>query len=196
MTTLPRDLRLFVALELPEAMKEALADIIEELRREQAAPLRWVRPEGVHLTLKFLGAVPTARLSAVEAALAEAVPDPFQIHLTLDRLGTFGGPNRTRVIWVGISGQTEELAALAQRIDNALTRVGFPPETRPFSPHLTLARVSDAASPAERRHIEELVRTARAPSAMPVRFTEVSLMQSFLPPGGALYRRLATFPRK
>jgi 2'-5' RNA ligase len=161
----PRDLRLFVALELPAAFKEALARVMEELRRAGASGLRWVRPEGIHLTLKFLGSVAPARLPAIEAALQQAVPSPFTLTLTLDQLGTFGGPTRTRVVWAGVSG-----------------------------PHLTLARVADNASPAERRRISELVQAVRLPPLAPLPFTEVSLMQSFLQPGGAVYQCLRRFP--
>lgn len=190
----PRELRLFVALELPSVFKEALARVMDELRQAGAPPLRWVRPEGLHLTLKFLGSVEPARLAAIEAALQQAVPGPIEITLAPDRLGTFGGPARTRVIWAGLSGQVEELAALAQAIDTALAAIGFAKETRPFSPHLTLARVPEAASPAERRRISELVEAVKLPPLAPTRFTKVSLMQSFLQPGGAVYRRLRKFP--
>ena len=195
MTTPERDLRLFVALELPDSMKEALAETMDELRSRGATPLRWVRPEGIHLTLKFLGNVSPARLPNVEAALVKAVPAPFAISLTLEGLGTFGGPNRTRVVWVGVGGQTQELAGLARRIDEALAGAGFAREDRPFAAHLTLARVPDDASPAERRRLHEIVQSVQPPSLDPVRFTEVSLMQSTLQRGGAVYQRLAAYPR-
>ena len=194
MATPERELRLFVALELPDAMKTALAQTMDELRRRGAAPLRWVRPEGIHLTLKFLGNVAPAHVPAVEAALAEAVPARFEINLTLDGLGTFGGPNRTRVVWAGVGGQTEELAGLAGRIDEALAGAGFAREDRPFAAHLTLARVPDEAAPAERRRIHEIVHALQPPPLDPVRFSKVSLMQSTLQRGGAIYQRLAAFP--
>jgi 2'-5' RNA ligase len=188
-------MRLFVACELPPATKTALADVQSRLRSRGAQELRWVRPEGMHLTLKFLGEVPAERVPAIEEALAGAVEGPLELRLAFSALGSFGGPTRLRVVWVGAEGDVPRLVDLAGRVDAALTTLGFPRERRPYSPHLTLARVSDRASPEQRRRLSELIAGFPMPSVPEAVVREVSLMRSFLEPGGARYQRLAAFPR-
>ena len=188
-------MRLFIACELPPATKAALAEVQSQLRARGAEELRWVRPEGMHLTLKFLGDVPAERVPAIEEALAAAVEGPLEMRLAFRALGTFGGPARLRVLWVGAEGDTPRLVELAGRVESALAPLGFPPERRPYSPHLTLARVSDRASPEQRRRLAELVAAFAMPPAPEAVVREVNLMRSFLEPGGARYQRLAVFPR-
>lgn len=185
-------LRLFVAIDLPAEVRQALLRVQDDLRRAGADRLRWVRPEGVHLTLKFLGEVAAERVDAVEAALRSAI-EPFELRLRLATLGGFGGV-RLRVVWVGLEGDVEPLAALAEQIERALTPLGFPRERRPFAAHLTLARVPDATPRDERERLASLLRRT-SPSPMPSMVaTEVSLMRSVLGQGGAVYTRLAAFP--
>jgi len=190
-----RGLRLFVACELPPALRDALGRVQEELRARGAGRLRWVRPEGVHLTLKFLGEVPAAKREAVENALAAAVVSPFAFDVRLGSpLGGFGGRQRLRVIWVGLEGDVEGLAELAALVEEALRPLGFPREGRPFAPHLTLARVPDDVGPQERSRLADLLEAFSSPSLPSMTLTAVSLMQSFLLPTGARYQCLATFP--
>lgn len=188
-------MRLFVACELPPATKAALAEIQSLLRARGAQELRWVRPEGMHLTLKFLGEVPADKAPSIEEALAAAIEGPLELRLAFSALGTFGGPARLRVIWVGAEGDVAPLVGLASRVEGALTPLGFPRERRPYSPHLTLARVSDRASPEQRRRLADLVAGFEMPPVPEAVVREVSLMRSFLEPGGARYQRLAGFPR-
>jgi 2'-5' RNA ligase len=187
-------LRLFVACELPGEAKEALASIQHLLQEQGADGLRWVRPEGIHLTLKFLGEVPTRRLEAVERALAHAVQEPFRSSVQLGRLGSFGGSTGLRVVWVGLEGEVETLAHLAARIDRSLEPLGFRREQRPFAAHLTLARVKEGVSPQGRQRLFELVRSLEPPPLPGMTLEAVSLMQSSLEPGGARYRCLARYP--
>ena len=189
-----RGLRLFVACELPPAVRDALGRLQDELRARGAGRLRWVRPEGIHLTLKFLGEVPAVRRDAVESALAAAVVSPFALDVRLGSLGGFGGQQRLRVIWVGLEGDIEGLAGLAALVEEALRPLGFPREGRPFAPHLTLARVPDDVSPQERSRLAGLLEAFPFPSSPSMTLTTVSLMQSFLQPGGARYQCLAAYP--
>jgi 2'-5' RNA ligase len=185
-------LRLFVACELPEEVREALGGVQTDLRRMGADSLRWVRPEGIHITLKFLGGVDEARAGEITAALAAAV-EPFELRLRPGALGTFGG-DRLRVVWVGLDGDTEALASLAGRVEGALAPLGFPGEQRPFAAHLTLARAPDHVPLGERRQLAALVRRYRPPALPTMTLRRVALMQSTLGPGGSVYTRLAAFP--
>jgi len=175
-------------------MKAALTALQDALRRQGAPPVRWVRPEGIHLTLKFLGAVPAQRVSDICAALAPTVEGIRPLGLSLGGLGTFGGRRGARVVWVGIEGDIERVSELQRRVEAALARLGFRPEDRPFSPHLTLARVPDHVGSADRERLWELTGALATPEAAPVTIREVSLMRSILGPGGAVYERLAAFP--
>jgi 2'-5' RNA ligase len=185
-------LRLFVACELPDETRQALAAIATDLRKLGADSLRWVRPEGIHLTLKFLGGVDADRRPAIEQALAAAV-QPFEANVRPSHVGTFGG-NRLRVVWVGLDGDVDKLAGVASAVDQALEPAGFARETRPFAAHLTLARAPDHVSLDERRNLAVLVKRYQPPSLVPVVLREVSLMRSVLGSGGAVYTRLAAFP--
>jgi len=188
-------LRLFVACELPGEAKESLATVQRLLQERGAEGLRWVRPEGIHLTLKFLGQVPARRLKAIEEALARAVREPFRLSVRLGRLGSFGGSTGLRVVWVGLEGEVEALARLAARVEGALEPMGFPRERRPFAAHLTLARVKEGASPQDRRRLFELVRSLELPPLPGVTLETVSLIQSTLEPGGARYQCLERLPK-
>ena len=190
----PKQLRLFVACELSDAVRDGLRRIQDDLRRLEAGRLRWARPESIHVTLKFLGDVDEARVEEISSALADAI-EPFELRLQPAALGSFGGA-RLRVIWVGLQGDVEPLASLAGRVEAALTPLGFPQERRPFAAHLTLARVPDQVPPADRRKLANLIDGYRSPPLPSMIVTDVSLMQSTLRPDGSVYRRLASFPRE
>jgi 2'-5' RNA ligase len=187
-------LRLFVACELPDEARKALAATERLLQERGADGLRWVRPEGIHLTLKFLGEVPARRLEAIERVLARAVREPFRFSVQMAKVGSFGGSTGLRVVWVGLEGEVEGLARLAARVDAALEPLGFSRERRSFAAHLTLARVKEGASPQDRRRLFELVRSLELPPLPALTLDVVSLMRSTLEPGGARYQCLARFP--
>ena len=190
---MPETLRLFVAVELDEDVRQALAALQAELRRRGLAELRWVRPEGVHLTLKFLGETPADKLPAIQEALAAAVAGIAPHRLRLGPLGTFGNRRGPQVLWVDLEGDAATLARLQRRIDEALAPLGFAREKREFAPHLTLARVRPQSARAAGRVCADVLPQMR-PSEREVEVSEVSLMRSTLGPGGAVYERLATFP--
>jgi 2'-5' RNA ligase len=186
-------LRLFVAVVLPAAWHEALAAAQEELRRA-GLRLRYVRPEGIHLTLKFLGETPAARLRAISAALGAAAVGADACTIELSGAGTFGPRRRPRVVWYGLAGELDGLAALQQRVEERLGAVGFAREGREFRPHLTLARVPDDLPPAEAERVGPAVERLRTRPAQPFRVEAIVLMQSRLGPGGARYTVLETWP--
>ena len=186
-------LRLFVAIDLPEAVRDSLRRLQDDLRRHDLAGLRWTRPEGVHLTLKFLGETPASSVPAIEGALARAVTGAAPFRLALGAPGTFGSRRGPRVVWVDVEGDLPPLQRLQSAVERELAGAGFPPEQRAFSPHLTLARVPQPPPPGLAERLSRALEAAAAPRGeFPA--TEVVLMRSRLQPGGTVYSRVAVFP--
>lgn len=187
------ELRLFVAIELPHDVLTALEKAQAALRAKGLEALRWVRPEGIHLTLKFLGETPASRLNDVVAVLKSATAPHAPHSLSLGKFGAFGSRQSPRVLWVDVSGDLDATRAMQSSIDDALAGVGFPKETRAFSPHLTLARVRPESAREVAGALASAITSTPAPSGtIPVQ--EANLMQSTLGPGGAVYKRLQAFP--
>lgn len=184
-------LRLFIAIELDDAVLAAIGGLQIELRKRGLDRLRWTRSEGIHLTLKFLGETPESRVPAIREAIKKGAAGHRRHRLSLGRLGTFGGRRNPRVLWVDLEGDVERLRALQESIDGELAAVGFEKEKRRFSPHLTLARVR----PETARDVAEPIARALESMSVPqadVSVAEVSLMQSTLGRGGAVYNQLST----
>ncbi len=188
-------LRLFVACEVPDEVKQAIGVTIDTLRSRSGAAVRWIRPEGVHVTLKFLGEVPVKKLPAIKLAIQEATVGHSPFDLEFSSIGTFGGREGLRIMWVGIAGDVLRLEALVRAVNAALAVVGFEPERRPFRPHLTLGRVRDEISTRQRAEIEVAVGKMDVPPSG-WRTSQVSLMRSRLTAQGAFYDVIATFPLK
>jgi len=186
-------LRLFVAIDLPEDVRESLGRLQADLRRHDLPGLRWTRPEGVHLTLKFLGETPITSLAVIEGALARAVRGVPSFRLALGAPGTFGNRRGPRVLGVDVEGEISPLQRLQAAVEREMAAVGFAPEERGFSAHLTLARVQQPPRPGL---AERLSRALAAVAATKGEFeaTELVLMRSSLQPGGAVYSRVAAFP--
>ncbi len=185
-------LRLFVAFELPDAWKEALAAYQEGLQRRLdgsggSLRVRFVRPKGIHLTLKFLGETSSDRLAAVEAALALAVPALPRFSISIGRVGSFSDRRAPRIVWAGIEGETGALALLAERVETQLAVAGFQRDRRAFQPHLTLARLPQALTAAQREIAARVSAEVALPRTPPLTVQQVSLMRSQLGPGGARY---------
>lgn len=184
--------RAFVAIELPENVRAALSRVIADLRGSGGNAVRWVNPESIHLTLKFLGDVEEARIAGVAHALEAACGPVPAFSLGLGSPGAFPSAGSPRVLWIGLTGHLDSLAYLQRRMEDALQPLGFPGEEREFSPHLTLGRVREGVAPAQRRLVSRLVGMAacQAPSAQPFGVDGVALMRSQLTPQGAIYTRL------
>jgi 2'-5' RNA ligase len=187
----PEQIRSFIAIELPEEAKEGLARLKKELERDEHKFVKWVDPRGIHLTLKFLGNIPSKQV----AEITEAIEGPAQgispFNLEIGGLGAFPSLKQVRVFWVGISGEVEKLSRLQQNIDSALAALRFAKEERSFVPHLTLARIRQGASPLERRSFGELVGSTTFEDKYHVTVESISLMRSQLTPAGAIYTRLS-----
>lgn len=194
MTETPQDqVRLFVACEVPEEVRASIGEVIDELKRRSGSSVRWIRPEGVHVTLKFLGEVPVKKLPGIKLAIQEATSGHQPFELEFSNIGTFGGREGLRIMWVGIAGDVLRLEALVRAVNAALGVVGFEPERRPFRPHLTLGRVKDEIPTRQRAQIEVDVGKLEVPE-ISWRTSHVSLMRSRFTPQGVAYDVVATFP--
>jgi len=185
--------RLFVALDLPPDVKEVLAATQRELQRRGLGSLRWVRQEGMHITLKFLGEVSAQRVQEIGMALSQAAQNCPAVLLYLDRLGSFGDRRGSRVIWVGLKGETGALSELQKRVEKALAPLGFPAEERTFTPHITLARVPAESVGKHEGLIQKALASVEVPTT-PMALRRLSLMRSHLGPQGARYEELMATP--
>ena len=177
--------RTFIAVDLPREAKTQIADIIGELRPLGSA-VRWVRPEGLHLTLKFLGEIPEEQLTTVYSAVEQGVAGIASFSFDMAELGGFPNLSRHRVIWVGVRSGTESLKRLHQWIEPQLAQCGFPRDKRSFSPHLTIGRVK---TPRGLQPILDRLSTVTYRSwEIPV--SAVKVMRSQLKPTGAEYSAL------
>jgi 2'-5' RNA ligase len=186
--------RAFIAIELPADLIKRLKDFQSGLSPARLQYVKWVDPGSIHLTLKFLGDVDAVRLEAVKEASAAAVRPFRPFDVTTGSTGFFPGPQRARVFWLGLEGDIEVLGRLQQDIDRAMSSLGFVSENRPFTAHLTLARLRDECSGAQRLEFAGLAGPAVFKPGPPVQVQSVALMRSQLTPRGAVYTRLAEFP--
>lgn len=180
-------LRLFFAVELPVEIREAAAEHAARLRREfPDARASWPRAESLHLTLKFLGEVEAIRVDALHHAATTAAAGLAPFALTIEAAGTFPPRGAARVLWLGVRDDSGQLSRLQFRLDKECAHAGFPRESKPFRPHLTLARL-------RADHREEIVRglseAHRRASFGPLAFqvSDFVLMRSELGPGGSRY---------
>jgi 2'-5' RNA ligase len=182
-------LRLFVALEIPAAVRENLAALVRELR-PLAPEVRWARLENMHLTLKFIGEVPPPKADAIRAALVHVHAEERPLEMHFRGLGFFPDEKRPRVFWAGIEAGPG-LPRLAAALENALEPLGVPREERAFTPHLTLARFHPPGTPEKLR---AAVQKDSARDFGTFRAAEFHLIESHLKSSGAEYTRLASFP--
>ena len=184
--------RSFIAIKLPDELKRGLTQLQAQLKLGKQPSVKWVDPYSIHLTLKFLGSVPVDRIGDITGAMEKAAQGISPFHLEVKDLGVFPNLRRVQVVWVGISGEVDKLVQLQQRIESNLAPMGFAPESRPFTPHLTLARVRDQASPDERQRFGQLIANARFEAAFTLEVESISLMRSQLTREGAIYSRISS----
>ena len=188
---IPQQIRSFVAIELPEEAKKGLASLRKELERDEHRFVKWVDPGGIHLTLKFLGNIPSKRVTEITEAVRKAAKGLSPFLLEISGLGAFPSLKQVRVVWVGVGGELDKLSTLQQNIDSALAALGFAREERSFVPHLTVARVREGASTSERGRFGELVGSATFEGKYHVEVEAIKLMRSQLTPAGAIYTCLS-----
>ena len=185
-----KNIRSFIAISVPETVLQAIAEAQQTLKGYDLG-VRWVRKEGIHLTLKFLGNISWDDVEEIQAAMKQAAKafSPFTVRA--EGIGAFPDLKRPRVLWVGLSGEVEVIRALQRDLESQLNGLGFPREKRPFKGHLTLGRVKGRL---------DRVRLSKALEALAGFRTEsftaqsVDLFQSDLRPNGAVYSKLAEVP--
>jgi len=178
--------RLFVALNLPDVVRRALWEAASALR-DRDFPIKWVRPEGLHLTLKFLGEVDDARERELRDALQRAVAGGKTLPLALGGFGVFPDFGRPRVVWVGVAPDPA-LELLQHGVEREFGPLGFPPEGRAFRPHLTLGRAGRDARARDFEGLETALSAMRFEETVVVE--TLDLMRSTLERGGAVYQVL------
>lgn len=183
-------IRAFIAVELNAAARESVARVMSDLRAAAGDGVRWVRPEGVHLTLKFLGDIDTGSVPAISGALDRCAAPSQPFTLILEGVGAFPNLRRPRVVWVGLGRELEPLMELQQSVEGELEALGFARERRAFTPHLTLGRVRDGATQQQLRALSEAVAGASVERDAHVPVRELALMKSDLRPTGAVYTQL------
>ena len=180
--------RVFCAIELTEEARFRVAERINTLRRlAPRARAGWAQAEKLHLTLKFLGDISVGRIDDLSAAAARAAANVAAFPLTLSEAGHFPPRGLPRVLWLGINDPTGNLARLREALEMEAARAGFARETRPFHPHLTIARLRD---PKDARQLAALHRETPFAS-LAFNVSEVIVMRSELGPGGSRYTPLA-----
>ena len=184
-------IRSFIAIELPDELKLELIQLEARLKLDKQPWVKWVNPYSIHLTLKFLGNIAVDRTGEITRAIEDAVQGISPFHLEVKELGVFPNLRRVQVAWVGISGELDKLSQLQKRIETNLTPLGFAPESRAFTPHLTLARLRDQASLDERQRFGQLIANAKFEAAYTIEVDAISLMRSQLTREGAIYSRIS-----
>lgn len=188
-------IRSFVAIDLPDPLRDALQEVTEQLRRRMPdGSVRWSRVSGIHLTLKFLGDVSEADMPEVTQVLAGAGRRHAPFAFSVGGVGCFPAVARPRVVWVGVQEETGSLASLQRDVEKSLAPLGFQPEKRPFHPHLTLGRTRRNVRSADQRRIGEIIVASDVGELGRINVASFRLVRSDLRPGGAVYTSLASFP--
>jgi len=186
--------RTFIALELDESLQRFLGNVIHRLA-QQLPSVRWVDPTGIHLTLSFLGELSDEQLSVAKQAADAAAQQITPFEFRLKELGMFGSQRQPRVIWMGIEESSGNLFRLHGVLNRELELRGFEVDTRPFSPHLTLARIKQPLNADEQQTLQRLLASKESAPSSPRQYAhDLSVMKSELLRSGARYTCLAAYP--
>ena len=188
-----RTIRAFLALDHPDAIGRIIAAVQERLKKCVFGEIRWVRPEGIHLTLKYFGDVSAAQAAAIAAVVEKKAVETPSFALSLGGIGVFPDPRRPRVLWLGMKGELERLLGFQETLERAFIEIGFPREQRPFRPHLTLARIRPSG-PRGVTGLGKALEKGGETAGEGFIAAGISLLQSTLTPQGAIYTRLGGFP--
>jgi RNA 2',3'-cyclic 3'-phosphodiesterase len=178
--------RAFVAFPLPEAIMIRISDVQERLKPYRL-PVHWVKPENVHLTLKFLGEISTDTINDIGEVLEDTVREYAPLMFFIKGLGVFPNIKKPRVLWIGISGDIQPLAEIQANLETKLEKKGIAKESRPFKSHLTLGRIKRDIHP---ENLFDILRSFSDFTSEPFEAKELVLYKSKLNPSGASYTKL------
>ena len=180
-------IRAFIAVELPETLKKELYELEAQLKNTSPPIVKWVDPNSIHITLKFLGEISEDSVDELTLAIEESAQgiQPFQLEVR--EVGAFPNLERVQVLWVGVKGELEQITQLQKNIESNTEQLGFSRESRAFSPHLTLGRVRNEARPNERQRLGKLLTDTSFAALHNVNVAAVNLMKSQLTPTGPVY---------
>ena len=183
-------MRAFLAVEISEEARGAIARLQDQLR-SAGADVKWVEPHNLHLTLKFLGEIKESRVPELTERLNASLQTP-PFAFTLEGSGAFPQPEHPKVLWAGVNEGKDSLIRLANEVETACNGCGFPPEERPFSPHLTIGRVRSPQGLS--RLVQKLQGTEFRGGKTDA--GEILLFQSTLGPGSPVYQPVQKIPLK
>jgi RNA 2',3'-cyclic 3'-phosphodiesterase len=186
-------IRSFIAIELNQQVQQNLATVIARLKSPSANAVRWTTVQNIHLTLKFLGDVSPANMDHLKKMLQAQVSQQPRFSFQVSGIGAFPNLRRPRVIWAGVIAPLK-LDTLARLVEVETTRLGYPLEERPFSPHLTLGRVAQNATPEDVRRAADALTGISVDDLGAVDVREVTLFRSDLDPRGSIYTPLLKIP--
>jgi RNA 2',3'-cyclic 3'-phosphodiesterase len=186
-----KNIRAFLAIEPPEKILAEMSRLQEKLKREITGSLSWTRPQGNHLTLKFFGDICAADADGICNAVKKQAASVAPFMLKVEQPGIFPNWHKPRVLWLGISGDTERLTSMQSKLEADFATLGFPRESRSFRAHFTLARIK---IPQRAAGLEAATTKFINFSAGEFQVTELILFQSKLTSQGAIYTKLATIP--
>jgi RNA 2',3'-cyclic 3'-phosphodiesterase len=179
-------MRTFIAVELPEKIIYTIGKVQEKIK-SHGLKIRWVRPENVHLTLKFLGDIKAADTEKVARAVSESVTGYAPISLAIKGIGVFPGIKGPRVLWLGISKRLDLLTALQKTLDEKLGKMDFPKERRPFRGHLTIGRIK---AKIDSKTLNDVLKEFIGFESEPFLASRIILYKSDLKPQGAVYTKI------
>ena len=185
--------RIFIAIDIPDTAKRDLGRMIGAIDALGVAGVRVVRPDGIHLTLKFLGDVDIAAIDEIVAGIHRAAARSDRFCLALGEIGAFPSRANARVVWVGVDGDVEPLRRLQSNVQEEMRPLGFRRDRRAFNPHLTIARIRDGARPADVRRVLDAASSVRNPPTQ-IEVGSIHLIRSALHPKGAIYTSLRAEP--
>ena len=188
------DIRAFLAIRLPDDVTAALGHLTDQVAQARVGGLKPVRPENMHLTLKFFGSINARQVESIVDTVTHTAKSVRPFTLRLGNVGAYPNNRSPRVLWVGLDGDVAPLQDIHRRIEAALGQIAIKPDTREFRPHLTIARIRDHASHTERRRAAEALFSAEFRSGLSVPADRISLMRSVLRPQGPQYTALAEIP--
>ena len=183
--------RSFIAIHLPPDVRAELTSLEDKLKARRHPFVKWVDPKSMHLTLKFLGDVTVDSIPQIVEAMAGVAKAHSPFDLQVAGTGAFPNWQRPQVVWVGVGGESDKLNDLHRNLESALSPMGFTPEPRSFSAHLTLGRLRDRVTADDRRRFAEFAQKVKFETSLCFQVNAIRLMKSQLTPTGPIYSELA-----